>query len=415
MGGPWQGARMSEQPISSGRIRRRVPLRWSGCVAVVAVVVAALGPGAAARGDPATRPTVTGLSTHRDTYWGGTRITVHGDNFVQVRKVLFGRSAGWGVEVLSPSTLTVFEPRHGYGPVHVRVRTAAGRSAATTHDRFTFTRPTMDSPIQGGLTARQERRISARVRAEHHGVAIAPAAHHWTPAMATTALRRARSWLGLPYAWDGGTFTGPSRGLCVHTGSDLDCHIVGFDCSGLTLYAWGPYEHLVHYAATQRGQAGRFHPTLAELVPGDLLFFAEWPGGPIGHVVVYAGKGWTVQAPMSGYLVDRVRLTDLVVGDGTYRGATRPMSTGAQGHGPAVSAMTDVLPTTGGSVRISGRYLGTATTVSIGSTRIYRFTHRSAHKLVVTVPPHRVGPVPVTVANAWGSVTRPLTFVAALN
>ena len=403
---------MSEQPYPSGRCRLRAPLRWLGCAALV---LAGLGPGAAARADPAMGPTVSGLSTHRDTYWGGTRITVHGSNFSDVRQVRFGSVPGWGLEVVSPSRLTVVEPRHRYGSVHVRVRTGAGRSTATLHDRFTFTRPTMDSPIQGGLTAHQERRISARVRADHHGVATAPAAHHWTPEMATTALRRARSWLGLPYSWDGGTFTGPSRGLCVHTGSDLDCHIVGFDCSGLTLYAWGPYEHLVHYAATQRGQAGRFHPTLGELVPGDLLFFAEWPGGPIGHVVIYVGKGWAVQAPMSGYLVDRVRLTDLVVGDGTYRGATRPMSTGAQGHGPAVSAMTAELPTTGGSVRISGRYLGTATTVSIGPTRVYRFTHRSAHKLVVTLPPHRAGNATVTVSNAWGSVTVPFTFVVPAN
>lgn len=360
----------------------------------------------------ATRPAVSGLSSHRGAYWGGSRITVYGSNFSKVRNVFFGKVAGSWIQVLSSSKLTVVAPWHAYATVDVRVATVSGESATNSADRFTFTRPTMDTPIQGGLTAHQEQRISARVRDQHHGVSIAPRAGHWTAAMGSTAMRRARSWLGLPYSWAGGTFTGPTRGVCASGGGDLDCHVVGFDCSGLTLYAWGPYKHIAHYAATQHGEAGRFHPTLGQLVPGDLMFFAEWPGGPIGHVVIYAGHGMIIQAPYSGHLVDRIPLTYLVTGDGTYRGATRPMSTGQQSSGPTIAAMTTQLPLAGGYVTITGRHLDTATSVSVGSTRLYTFARRSADRLVVKVPPHHAGTKHVIVSNPWGSVTRSVTFVA---
>src|SRR5262249_12112921 len=150
-------------------------------------------------------------------------------------------------------------------------------------------------------SARQERRISAHVRATHRGVYIAPWRNHWTSAMGSTAKNRARSWLGLPYSWAGGNGRGPTYRVCAHNvGGDLDCHVVGFDCSGLSLFAWSPYKQLVHFAETQHRQAGRFHPTIGELMPGDLVFFsADDPSG-IGHVAMYAGRGLVIQALQSG-------------------------------------------------------------------------------------------------------------------
>jgi hypothetical protein len=50
--------------------------------------------------------------------------------------------------------------------------------------------------------------------------------------------------------------------------------------------------------------------------------------------------------------------------------------------------------------------------VTVGATRLYRFVHRSAHRLAVRIPAHRAGTVQVTVANRWGSVTRRVTFDA---
>ncbi|MBE7190018.1 IPT/TIG domain-containing protein, partial [Jatrophihabitans endophyticus] len=197
------------------------------------------------------RPIVHGLSTHRGVYWGGRSVTVTGTNFTGVTDVRFGSHSAWSVKVVSPTRIVAVAPNHSYGQVYVRVVTAAGRSSKSSAGEFTYIRPTMNDPIQGGLTGHQEQRISAQVRRHHHNVHVAHRSQHWTPAMGLSALRRARSWLGVPYSWAGGNGSGPTTGVCAHNGGDMDCRVVGFDCSGLTLYAWWPYEHLVHYAATQ--------------------------------------------------------------------------------------------------------------------------------------------------------------------
>jgi len=49
---------------------------------------------------------------------------------------------------------------------------------------------------------------------------------------AQVAITAAAQWLGTPYAWGGGSLTGPSEGFGMGAGT------VGFDCSGLTRYAW---------------------------------------------------------------------------------------------------------------------------------------------------------------------------------
>jgi cell wall-associated NlpC family hydrolase len=361
-----------------------------------------------------SRPTVTALSRHRGPYWGATRVVVRGSNLGDVRKVMFGANTGYALHVVSSTKLAVIDPEHGYGTVHVRVVGPAGASLRTVRDRFTYTRPTMNTPIMGGLTARQEQRISARVRAAHHGVRIAARRKRWTPAMGATAARRARSWLGLPYSWAGGNGAGPTPGVCAHNGGDLDCHVVGFDCSGLTLYAWSPYMQLIHYAASQHSEAGRFHPTKAQLVPGDLVFFSGYIADGIGHVAVYVGHGMVIQAAQSGTRVMRSRLVDVIAESGVYRGATRPMSHGRQGPSPRVSALgSHKIPAAGGYVRITGRHLASTTSVSIGGRTIYSFASRSATYLKVRVPAHRPGPVMLSVSNAWGTVHRNLAYVGA--
>lgn len=91
----------------------------------------------------------------------------------------------------------------------------------------------MDAPIQGGFSAHQEQTLSARLLSAHQIAASAPQAEYWTPAMGRSAVARAESWLGMPYSWAGGNAAGPTPGQCVPDGgSDLDCHVVGFDCQG---------------------------------------------------------------------------------------------------------------------------------------------------------------------------------------
>jgi cell wall-associated NlpC family hydrolase len=231
--------------------------------------------------------------------------------------------------------------------------------------------------------------------------------------MGLTAMRRARSWLGLPYSWAGGNSRGPTLGVCAHNGGDLDCHVVGFDCSGLALYAWAPYKQLVHYAATQHSRAGRFHPAIGELVPGDLVFFSSYIPNGIGHVAIYEGHGWVIQAEQSGYPIMRSRLVDVIAASGHYRGATRPTSTGREGPVPHLSAVTPQLSVKGGYVTLTGSRLAGATSVTIGGTRIYSFASRTYHHLRVKAPAHRAGRVKVTVYNAWGGASRTLTYIGA--
>jgi len=292
----------------------------------------------------------------------------------------------------------------------VRVSTDVGTSRRRNADRFRFTRPTMSSPIMGGWSARQEQHISAQVRAKHRKVPTASARHGWTPAVGLTALRRAESWLGLPYSWAGGNGSGPTRGVCAHNGGDLDCHVVGFDCSGLALYSWSPYRRLDHFAATQKGQAGRFHPAVGQLVPGDLVFFSG--GGGISHVAVYAGDGMAIEAPESGRAVRFSRLADMITYS-TYRGATRPLTRGVQGAGPAGVVAAAELPTAGGLLTLRGTNLASATSVVVGGTTVYSFVQRSASRLVVRVPAHRAGSAAIAVSNPWGTARTALTYVAA--
>ena len=99
---------------------------------------------------------------------------------------------------------------------------------------------------------------------------------------AARAVQAAQSQLGVPYVW-GGEQPG-----------------VGFDCSGLTQWAWR--QAGVAIPRTAAGQyAAITHVPLSDIQPGDLLFWDE--GGTIGHVAMYVGNGEVIQAPATGQTV----------------------------------------------------------------------------------------------------------------
>jgi cell wall-associated NlpC family hydrolase len=103
-------------------------------------------------------------------------------------------------------------------------------------------------------------------------------------------IRRAMSQMGVPYSWGGGNANGPSRGI------DQGANTVGFDCSGLILYAFaGVGIKLPHYSGSQYN-AGRKIPS-SQMRRGDLIFY-----GPNAsqHEALYLGDGMMLEAPYTG-------------------------------------------------------------------------------------------------------------------
>ena len=120
-------------------------------------------------------------------------------------------------------------------------------------------------------------------------------------AAAAAAVAAAQTRLGLPYVWGA---TGPGA----------------FDCSGLTQWAYAQAGVPLRRVAADQWNSGP-HPGLAQLAPGDLLFWATDPNDPttIHHVAIYLGGGQMIAAPHTGDVVkvQPVYLTG-------FMGATRP-------------------------------------------------------------------------------------------
>ncbi|MCU1669764.1 MAG: Cell wall-associated hydrolase [Blastococcus sp.] len=111
---------------------------------------------------------------------------------------------------------------------------------------------------------------------------------------AAVAVKAALAQVGKPYVWGS---SGPN----------------GFDCSGLTSYAWGMAGvALVH---SSRGQSQLGHEvSRSQLQPGDLVYFYS----PVSHVGLYIGNGMMVHARTFG---QPVAVTS--VDQSGYRGARR--------------------------------------------------------------------------------------------
>lgn len=112
---------------------------------------------------------------------------------------------------------------------------------------------------------------------------------------AAVAVDAALAQLGRPYVWDA---AGPTS----------------FDCSGLTLWAWGHAGiGLPHFAADQALAGVRVAPD--QLLPGDLILF----GADLHHVGIYLGAGFMIDAPDTGEYVSIQRVSD----DGDFSIAVR--------------------------------------------------------------------------------------------
>lgn len=111
-------------------------------------------------------------------------------------------------------------------------------------------------------------------------------------------ISRAMAYIGTPYAWGGGNASGPTQGIRDGGVADSfgDYNKVGFDCSGLTLYAFaGVGIALPHYTGYQYQKGTKVDPS--NMQRGDLIFYgpnAEY------HVAIYLGDGTMLEAPQSG-------------------------------------------------------------------------------------------------------------------
>ncbi|MCZ0731855.1 MULTISPECIES: NlpC/P60 family protein [Mycobacteriaceae] len=103
-------------------------------------------------------------------------------------------------------------------------------------------------------------------------------------------IRRGMTQLGVPYSWGGGNASGATRGV------DRGAGTVGFDCSGLMVFAFaGVGISLPKYSGAQYEKDRRV--PVGEMRRGDLIFY-----GPNGsqHVAIYLGQGQMLESPFTG-------------------------------------------------------------------------------------------------------------------
>jgi peptidoglycan DL-endopeptidase RipA len=140
------------------------------------------------------------------------------------------------------------------------------------------------------------------------------------PATSATqiAIAAARSHLGVAYSWGGGGSNGPSYGIAP------DTQVFGFDCSGLTQYAYARAGVAIGGTSRDQWWLNRDKQVSAgNLQPGDLLF---WGGDrsdymSITHVAIYIGNGQMIEAPDRG---KNVTIASARTSSATYFGAVRP-------------------------------------------------------------------------------------------
>ena len=211
---------------------------------------------------------------------------------------------------------------------NTKLQAAQLQLATLNNERAKYVAYQAEQARQRALAAARARAAAAAAAAHHNGGGgggpqVAPGSGgSWTAAKGRTAVARAEHWLGWPYAWAGGNASGPTYGVCAGDGAWNDCHVIGFDCSGLAMNAW-PQAGLAHYAATQYLQ-GSYHPSMSNLMPGDLVFWSsDGSVAGIHHVAIYIGGGNVIQAPESGEVIQITGLYNVSWG---LFGATRPLT-----------------------------------------------------------------------------------------
>ena len=135
---------------------------------------------------------------------------------------------------------------------------------------------------------------------------------------------------GAPPTGDSGGYVPPVNGSAAGIAVDAAMSVigtqyvwgsanpsVGFDCSGLTSWAWAQAGvYIPHSSASQYSSLP--HVPLGSVQPGDLIFYYS----PISHVALYIGGGQIVHATHPG--ADGAVHTDSMYGYDPPVGAARP-------------------------------------------------------------------------------------------
>lgn len=122
------------------------------------------------------------------------------------------------------------------------------------------------------------------------GVGIPQGVRVGGPQAVEYVVRRAGSQLGVPYSWGGGGLNGPSAGV------DSGAGTIGFDCSGLTRFAFAGVGILLPRWSGDQYTAGR-QIARSQARRGDLLF---WGPGGSQHEALYLGNGYMIEAQQTG-------------------------------------------------------------------------------------------------------------------
>jgi cell wall-associated NlpC family hydrolase len=128
--------------------------------------------------------------------------------------------------------------------------------------------------------------------------------HQHDPWPTTTQAEKAVAFvyqqLGCPYTYGA---TGPCS--------------VGFDCSGLVQAAWA-YAGVSIPRDTYEQWAALPHISSSQIQIGDLLYY-----NGIGHVAMYVGNGYIIDAPHTGAVVEKIPMSESWYAS-TFDGAVRP-------------------------------------------------------------------------------------------
>ncbi|WP_245658824.1 C40 family peptidase [Microtetraspora malaysiensis] len=131
-------------------------------------------------------------------------------------------------------------------------------------------------------------------------------------------VRAALAMRGIPYSWGGGGPNGPSYGI------GRGARTKGFDCSGLTEYAWAKAGVRIGTTTYEQWRAGARVPR-SQVQPGDLLFYetdSSIPGPD--HVGIAIDATRMVHAPFTGSTVRIDTWAGVPSRERQFAGAVRP-------------------------------------------------------------------------------------------